>query len=269
MMNVVITGSTRGIGLGMAREFLRRGHDVFISSRGADAVARVVAMLRAEFPQRQVAGQRCDVADFGQVEALWAAAAGAMERVDIWINNAGRDGVKVPFFAIPPEDYVQTVNTNLIGLMNCNRVVIPGMYRQGGGRIFNMEGFGSDGRVRPTIGPYGATKCALRYFTKVLVRDLEGTPVRMCYLSPGMVTTEMLVPPPEKRGKAWERNKRILNILADSVETVTPWLVEEVLKCDRNGGAVRWLTGRKVMWRFFSSLFYQRDVLSAVEQRGA
>lgn len=266
-MNVVITGSTKGIGLGMAREFLRRGHDLFISSRGADAVARVTGELRQEFPQRHIAGLPCDVADYAQVEALWAAAVEALGRVDIWINNAGRDGIKVPFFAIPPEDYVQTVNTNLIGLMNCNRVVIPGMYRQGGGRIFNMEGFGSDGRVRPTIAPYGSTKCALRYFTKALVKELEGTPVKMCYLSPGMVTTEMLVPPPERRTAAWERNKRILNILADNVETVTPWLVEEVLKCDQNGGAVRWLTGRKVMWRFFSSLFYQRDVLSAVEQR--
>jgi len=263
-MNIVITGSTKGIGLGMAREFLARGHDVFISSRSAGAVQKTVSELSAAAPGRKVAGLACDVADYSQVEALWAGAAAALGRIDIWINNAGRDGIKVPFFSIPPDDYVQTVNTNLIGLMNCNRVAIPAMYEQGGGRIFNMEGFGSDGRVRPRVAPYGATKCAVRYFTRALVKELEGTPVKMCFLSPGMVLTEMLVPPPEKRTKAWEQNKKILNILADTVETVTPWLVEEVLKCDRNGGAVRWLTTRKILWRFLAARFRERDVMSQV-----
>ena len=53
-MNIVITGSTKGIGLGMAREFLKRGHDVVISSRRADAVDTTVTELRAEFPDRSV-----------------------------------------------------------------------------------------------------------------------------------------------------------------------------------------------------------------------
>ncbi|MCC5793433.1 MAG: SDR family oxidoreductase [Chromatiales bacterium] len=263
-MNVVITGSSRGIGLGLAREFLRRGHDVCISGRDEDRLGEAASELVREFPGRRIVAQSCDVADFAQSEALWQAAAAALGQIDIWVNNAGRDGAKVPFFGIPPEDYVQTVNTNLVGLMNCCRVVIPAMYAQGGGRIFNMEGFGSDGRIRPRIGPYGATKCALRYFTRVLVKELEGTPVRMCFLSPGMVLTGMLVPPPEKRTPAWQRNRKILNILADRVETVTPFLVEGMLRCERNGDAVRWLTGPKIAWRFASSLFRKRDVLSSV-----
>ena len=261
-MNIVITGSTKGIGLGLAREFLMRGHDVVVSSRGRAAVEQAVAELSAAFPARRIVGQACDVADYAQVQALWDAAAQGLGRVDIWINNAGRDGIKVPFFMIPPEDYVQTVNTNLIGLMNCNRVAIPGMYRQGGGRIFNMEGFGSNGQVRPAVAPYGSTKCAVRYFTKALAQELEKTPVKVCYLSPGIVITDMLVPPPDKRGKAWEASKKILNILADTVETVTPFLADGVLACDRNGGAVRWLTSGKIRWRFFANLFRKRDVFS-------
>lgn len=261
-MNIVITGSTKGIGYGMAREFLKRGHDVMISSRRPDAVERSVTDLRAEFPGRTVAGQACDVADYAQVETLWAQAVEHLGSVDKWINNAGRDGSKAPFFALPMEDYTQTVQTNIIGMLNCNRVVVPGMYAQGGGTIWNMEGFGSNGQVRPGASVYGATKYALRYFTKSLAGELENTPVKMCYLSPGVVVTDMLVPPEDQRGEGWEQVKKILNVLADTVDTVTPYLVEGMLNSTKNGDAVRWLTGTKVSWRFFKNRFVKRDIFT-------
>ena len=260
-MHVVITGSTRGIGLGMAREFLKRGHDVVVSSRGSAAVERAVAGLRAEFPGREVVGKVCDVADYAQVQALWAAAVAGLGSVDIWVNNAGRDGVKVPFFMIPPDDYVKTINTNLVGLMNCARVAIPAMYKQGTGMIWNMEGFGSNGAVRPGIGVYGTTKYGLHYFTRALILELKKTPVSIGYLSPGIVVTDLLVPPPERRDENWERSKKILNILADTVETVTPFLVDGMVRAHgKHGAAVRWLTGGKIRGRFFMSIFRKRDV---------
>ena len=261
-MNIVITGSTKGIGHGMAREFLKRGHNVMVSSRRADAVEQAVTDLNGEFPDRTVLGRPCDVAEFDQVEILWDAAADGFGRVDIWINNAGRDGLKMPFFALPKEDYLLTVQTNIVGLLNCNRAVIPAMYKQGGGTIWNMEGFGSNGQTRMGASVYGTTKIAVRYFTKSVSAELEGTPVKMCYLSPGIVVTDMLVPPPEQRGEGWEQVKKILNILADTVETVTPFLVDGILATDRNGAAVRWLTKPKVWWRFFSSRFRKRDIFT-------
>ena len=261
-MNVVITGSTKGIGYGMAREFLKRGHDVMISSRRADAVAQAVADLSGEFPDRLILGQPCDIGAYDQVEALWTAATDGFDHVDIWINNAGRDSLKKPFFAIPKEDYMQAIHANIVGLLHCNRVVIPGMYKQGGGKIFNMEGFGSNGMTRMGLSIYGTTKCALTYFTRSVSKELEGTPVKLCFLSPGMVVTDMLVPPPEERGPAWEQVKKILNILADTVETVTPFLVEGILAVDKNGAAVRWLTRPKVIWRFISSRFRKRDIFT-------
>jgi NAD(P)-dependent dehydrogenase (short-subunit alcohol dehydrogenase family) len=259
-MNVVVTGSTKGIGHGMAREFLKRGHAVMVSSRGAPAVDAAVADLRREFPQGQVAGHPCDVGEYAQVQSLWDASVAAFGRVDIWVNNAGRDGKKVPFFMVPPGDFKATVTTNLIGLMNCNRVCITGMYKQKSGWIWNMEGFGSNGQVRPTVAPYGSTKYALRYFTKALVQELKGTPIKVGFLSPGIVVTDLLVPPPEQRGERWQQSKKILNILADTVETVTPFLVEGMLNARESGAAVRWLTDGKVRWRFFKALFVKRDV---------
>ena len=72
----------------------------------------------------------------------------------------------------------------------------------------------------------------------------------------------MLVPPPDKRGEQWEQVKKILNVLADTVETVTPFLVEGMLKADKNGAAVRWLTKGKIRRRFFMNRFKKRDVFS-------
>jgi NAD(P)-dependent dehydrogenase (short-subunit alcohol dehydrogenase family) len=259
-MNVVITGSTRGIGFGLAREFLRRGHAVMVSSRGRDQVEKSLTALRQEFPGAKIAGQACDVGELAQVQALWDAAVAAFGKVDIWVNNAGRDCPKVPFFMVPPEDMKATITTNLIGLMNCNRVCMTGMYKQKGGWIWNMEGFGSNGAVRPTAAVYGSTKYAVRYFTKAMAQELANTPVKVGYLSPGMVVTDMLVPPPAKRGPGWEQTKKILNVLADTVDTVTPYLVEGMLNARENGAAVRWLTEGKVRWRFIKSRFQKRDL---------
>ncbi len=261
-MNIVITGSTKGIGFGMARQFLMRGHDVMISSRHIEAVNQAVAKFGKEFPQRNIGGQACDVSEYDDVQTLWDRSVEVLGPVDIWVNNAGRDGLKVPFFAMPKADYLQTIRTNVIGLMHCNRVVIPGMYAQGGGTIWNMEGFGSNGQTRPGASVYGATKYALKYFTKSLAEELKDTPVKMCYLSPGVVVTDMLVPPPDKRGEAWEQVKKILNVLADTVDTVTPFLVEGMLNATENGTAVRWLTQRKIRWRFFVNIFKKRDIFT-------
>ncbi len=259
-MNIVITGSTRGIGLGMAQEFLKRSHNVMISSRNLNAVNKTVVDLRARYPSQSIAGSPVDVSDYDQVQRLWDESIKALKTVDMWVNNAGTDTTNAMFGKLPPEDIATTVNTNLLGLMNCNRVAIPGMDKQGGGWIFNMEGFGSDGRVLAKKGPYGATKYAVRYFTKSMVRECENTPVNVGYLSPGIVVTDLLVPPPGERGEQWEQTKQVLNILADTVDTVTPFLVEGMLAADKNGTAVRWLTTGKIAGRFLMSRFRRRDV---------
>jgi short-subunit dehydrogenase len=235
-----------------------------ISSRRRDAVERVVATLRREFPGPKIAGEPCDVAQLEQVQALWDRGVAELGSIDIWVNNAARDTTKAPFFAVPVNDIVETVSTNLIGLMFCNRVAINGMYKQKGGWIWNMEGFGSNGQVRPTISVYGSTKYAVRYFTKAMVMELAKTPVKVGYLSPGIVLTDMLIPPPEQRGKRWEESKKILNILADTVETVTPYLVEGMLNAKESGAAVRWLTGPKVSARFLLARFRKRDVFTPI-----
>jgi len=262
-MNIVITGSTQGIGLGLAREFLRRGHDVMISSRRQPLVDEVVTELRAEHPARKVVGCVCDVGVYADDQRLWDTAVAELGAVDIWVNNAGTEVGKAMLFMQDPDSIAATIQTNLTGMMYCNQVAIKGMYSQpDGGKIFNMEGFGSNGMVRPAVSVYGSTKCALRHFTKSMVAELKGTAVKVCYLSPGIVITDLLVPEPDQRDEGWEQAKKILNLLADTVETVTPFLVDGMLNAKEGGDAVRWLTPGKIIRRKCMDIFRKRDVFS-------
>ena len=88
MKTVVVTGSTRGIGHGLADAFLARGCCVVVSSRRPDAVEAAVTGLSAKHEPQRVFGQPCDVRRFEQVQALWDAARARFGSVQIWINNA-------------------------------------------------------------------------------------------------------------------------------------------------------------------------------------
>jgi NAD(P)-dependent dehydrogenase (short-subunit alcohol dehydrogenase family) len=270
-MNIVITGSTRGIGLGLAREFLSRGHSVMVSGRHEEAVRQTVAGLSDAFPANKIHGHACDVDREAEVEALWNEAARVFESVDIWINNAGRNNPKQRLHMMELAEFEGTLHTNLMGMINGSVIALRGMLKQGSGWIFNMEGFGSEGMIGIDQVPYGLSKYGLRYFTKALVKTMKGSPVKVGYLSPGIVTTEMAVPRRENRGEFFDNNKKFLNIMADHVETVTPWLVEKILKaCARpngNGIAIRWMSLPRAAGRLIGSLFRKRRVIEEAMER--
>lgn len=142
------------------------------------------------------------------------------------------------------------------------------MVERGAGQVWNMEGFGSDGMSQSGLAPYGATKRAVNYLNTALRKDAAGTGVQICTLSPGIVITDLLLADTETSGPEWERIKRIYNILADKVETVTPWLVDGVLKADRDGARVMWLTGPKIGWRFMTAGFRKRDLFAGMGLQG-
>lgn len=258
---VVITGSTRGIGLGMADEFLRRGCGVVISGRSRAGVDQAVQSLQEHYPAARVLGQPCDVQDPGQIEALWAGAVDIFGQVDIWINNAGLANHRSNSWQQPPEAIAGVIDTNLRGVVYGSRTALRGMLAQGFGALYNMEGLGSDGRRVPGLNLYGTTKYAVRYFTEGLIEETRDTPVLVGELSPGMVLTDMLIGEAARQRPDWERQKSILNILTDKVETVTPWLVEQILANQKHGARLAWLTRGKIFRRFLSAPFRPRNVI--------
>jgi NAD(P)-dependent dehydrogenase (short-subunit alcohol dehydrogenase family) len=261
---LVVTGSTRGIGRGLAREFLQRGHKVVVTGRSQASVDRALAQLR---PLGDVLGQPCDVRSRDDLQQLWDAAVARFGRVDIWINNAALAPNYQLLADIPGDEIAATVDTNLSGTIYGCQVALRGMLAQGGGKIYTFEGFGSDGRTNPGLAIYGATKRAIRYVTESLAKEYADSSVLIASLSPGMVPTDLLIYSSRAQDPAkWERSKRIMNMLGDKVETVTPWLAEQALANTRNGATIAWLTPARAFKRFLLPSYRKRNIVDEYER---
>ncbi len=259
---VVVTGSTRGIGYGLASEFLKAGCNVVVCGRSQESTDEAVVKLVQAYAPERVCGRACDVRSIVQVQALWDSACRQFGHVDIWINNAGLGTDQRDLWTHSEEEMAAVVDTNIIGTLHGAKIAISGMLEQGFGAVYNMEGLGSDGRRVKGLTLYGTTKRAVRYLTEGLVIEIKGTPVLVGRLSPGMVTTDFLVGRYDQSSKEWEQAKRMFNILADRVETVTPWLAGKVLANTKHGATFQWLSFPKILWRFLSAPFFKRDVVS-------
>jgi short-subunit dehydrogenase len=263
MPSIVITGSSQGIGLGLAREFLKRNCRVAISARGAERLEAVKKQLADEYGHDAVLSVPCDVADLNQVRLLWDAAARSFGGVDIWINNAGIINTSKPYWELDPAEIEAVVRTNMLGVMYGSYVAFQGMLAQGHGQIYNLEGMGSNDNMRPGFTVYGTTKRALRYFTESLVKESGAMPVQVGTLGPGIVVTDFLIDNMKKMpGEEYARVRMIYNIIADKVETVTPFLVENILSNTVTGAKIDWLTDEKAAERFNSDEYTSRDLLA-------
>ncbi len=270
MQTVVITGSTQGLGMGYAREFLRRGHNVVLSGRSAERVAAAVQLLRGEFPaaSAQIAGAACDVADLDAVQGLWDAAVAAFGRVDIWLNNAGYARTGARFADNTPAEIEAMVRANVIGSINAAQVAIAGMKRQRGGRLYlTLGGGGASGRVVPGMTVYSTTKRAVKYLADCLVkerREAHDESILIGTISPGINITEgmlreMRSVPAAQRARALKQ----LNFIGEHVETTTPWIVERILADRKQGNDITWLTTGRLARRALSMMFgARRDIIS-------
>lgn len=265
MKVIVITGSTRGIGYGLAESFLARGCAVVISGRTPDTVAEAVTKLQTDFATHQVFGVSCDVTDYDQVQHLWDESVKHFGQIDVWINNAGLSGPQKPLWEQSPHMAHTVINTNLVGVIYGTKVAMTGMLEQGIGAIYSMEGMGSDGRMREGLTLYGMSKCGLRYFNEAVAKEAKDTPILIGALHPGMVATDLILNDYRGKPEEWEKVKKIFNIIADRVETVTPWLADKVLSNQKNGVRFKWSSNLKLMVRFITAPFNKRDIFYDME----
>jgi NAD(P)-dependent dehydrogenase (short-subunit alcohol dehydrogenase family) len=255
---VVVTGGTRGIGRGLVEAFLDRGCAVALCGRSASSVDAALAGLRG----RSVTGVVADVSDEAAMQKLWDEAVSTFGRVDVWINNAGVSAPRGQVQDLDLQHVRDAIDTNLLGTIAGSAVALRGFLAQGSGQLWNMEGFGSNGQRAPGLAVYGASKRAVTYFTRALLKDTKGTPVQVGLLSPGIVATDLLTGDYDGQPEQLAKAKRIFNILGDRVETVTPWLADKVLATRRTGAHVQWLTKPKAFGRFATAGFRKRDIFA-------
>ncbi|NKB46102.1 MAG: SDR family NAD(P)-dependent oxidoreductase [Alphaproteobacteria bacterium] len=260
----VITGSTRGISLGLAREFLKRGHSVVVSGRSQSAVDAALASLSGDVSgEARATGQPCDVGDLAQVQTLWDKAIAEFGHVDYWINNAGLIHSYTNITELPPEDFPRIIQTNLTGVIHGTQVATVGMGAQDdGGWIYNMEGFGSDGMTRPGLTLYGTTKRAITYFTASAIKEAKGTNVKIGFHNPGIVMTDLGMGDTKELPKEERRKKKFLMLIGDTVEDVTTFLVSRVLSNSKHGKRIAWMTPLKLLGRVLVSPFHKRDPMT-------
>jgi NAD(P)-dependent dehydrogenase (short-subunit alcohol dehydrogenase family) len=260
MKRIVITGSSRGIGRGLAENFLRHGCAVALNGRNPDTLAQTERELTAEFPEARITACPGDTTRTADLEQLWQTTTDAFGGVDVWIHNAGVGHPMQPVWELPETVVNRVVDVDYRGTLLAVRVAITGMLEQGHGHVYLMEGFGSNGRIRAGLAVYGSAKYAVRYLTRSLAAELKGRPVKVSALSPGMVITDFITEQYEGREEELERVKPIFNTIADRVETVTPWLVDRVLANTRSGNTINWLTGPKLFARFAFGWMRKRDL---------
>ena len=268
--NVVITGSTQGLGFGYASEFLKRGHNVVVSGRTQAGVEAALERLAADPAAGggRVIGVACEVSRMQDVQDLWDHAVAAFGRVDIWLNNAGYARTGVAFIDNTPAQIEAMVRANVIGSINAAQVAVAGMARQGGGQLYlTLGGGGASGRVVPGMAVYSTTKRAVKYLAGALVkerREARDDSIRIGTISPGVNVTEGLLReiralPAAARARALKQ----LEFIGEHVGTTTPWIVERILASTRQGDDITWLTNSRLLGRAFSTLFgRKRNLLS-------
>ncbi len=179
-----VTGSTRGIGLAIARAMHAAGAKVAIVGRDAGR-ARAVA---AELGERTT-GVGCDVAVAEQVDAALAAAESALGPIDLLVNNAGltRDNI---LLRLTDADWDAVLDANLKGAFHTTRAVIKGMMKRRSGRIINVTSIvglvGNKGQAN-----YAASKAGLIGFTKSVAKEYAGRGILANCIAPGYIDTDM------------------------------------------------------------------------------
>ncbi|MET8974855.1 SDR family oxidoreductase [Streptomyces sp. NPDC004539] len=249
MTVIVITGGSRGIGLGLARAFTARGCRVVLCGRDEGTVRTA-----AEAAGPEALGVRADVTSRADVGRLWEEAVERFGRVDHWINNAGVALAPRLLHDVPEDEVRRLVDVNLMGAINGCAVAVDRMLGQGGGFVWNMVGFGSNGRISRGMAPYGSTKRALAYLHETLTLEAKGTPVRIGLLSPGLVVTELVADNDLRSDLRGRRQQVYYKVLSDPLDVVAPWLAARILAATRNGTRAERLTGPKACGRLASAL---------------
>jgi 3-oxoacyl-[acyl-carrier protein] reductase len=185
-----VTGSTRGIGLAIARTLHAAGARVAVVGRALERARAVAAELG-----EGAAGVGCDVTSAGEVQAAVAAAEQALGPIDILVNNAGltRDNI---LLRLTDEDWDVVLDANLKGAFHTTRAVIKGMMKRRAGRIVNISSVvgltGNKGQAN-----YAASKAGLIGFTKSVAREYASRGVLANCVAPGFIATDMTAALPD------------------------------------------------------------------------
>ncbi|HEX7426188.1 MAG TPA: SDR family oxidoreductase [Mycobacterium sp.] len=184
----LVSGSSRGIGLALAKGLLQAGSRVIIHGRNIDQV-KTTALFLAEETGGETAVSTFDVTDQDAVDRGIADIEQQWGTPDILVNNAGIQR-RAPFTEFTLQDWNDLVATNLTSAFLVSQRVARGMVHRGSGKIINIGSVQSQ-LARPGIAPYSATKGGIVMLTRGLCADLGPHGIQANALAPGYFETEL------------------------------------------------------------------------------
>ncbi len=185
---VFITGASAGIGAATAVAFARLGAKLLLCARRLDLLEAMDTELR-DAGASDVYSFALDVQQRASVAAELSKLPKAWNEIDVLVNNAGLSRGLTKMYDDAIEDWEEMIDTNIKGLLYITRAVVPGMVERGRGHVINLGSIAGH-MAYPNGGVYCATKAAERFLSDGLRIDLNGTPVRVTSIDPGMVETD-------------------------------------------------------------------------------
>ncbi|WP_047547935.1 SDR family NAD(P)-dependent oxidoreductase [Psychroserpens sp. Hel_I_66] len=181
--NIIITGTSRGIGFELVHLFANQGHNVLALSRNAKPVSNLNFDNISSF-----AFDLCEVNDYEKVEQFIK---DEFKHVDILINNAGML-VNKPFGETTFKDFAKIYETNVFGVAEMTRIVLPFMQKDG--HVITISSMGGiQGSMKfPGLAAYSSSKGAVITLTELLAEEYKETGPQFNVLALGAVQTEML-----------------------------------------------------------------------------
>ena len=183
MKNIIITGTSRGIGFEMVKLFSDAGHNVLALSRNSKPIS--------DLKLKNVTALEFDIVNESEILKLSAYLQTGMKSVDVLINNAGFL-VNKPFAEITSEEFKRCYDVNVFGVASLMRTVLPFMKKSG--HIVNISSIGGvQGSVKfPGLSAYSSSKGAIITLTELLAEEYKETGPSFNVLALGSVQTEML-----------------------------------------------------------------------------
>ncbi len=188
---VFITGASSGIGRSCVTAFAQQEARLLLAARRRRRLDDLAGELKEEFPV-QVHVLELDVRNQAAVERAVAGLPEDWSAIEVLVNNAGLSRGLDKLHEGKLEDWEEMIDTNIKGLLYVSRAVIPGMVKRERGHIINIGSIaGHEVYVGGNV--YCATKFAVRALSKGMRLDLNGTPIRVSEVAPGLVETEFSI----------------------------------------------------------------------------
>ena len=191
----LVTGSSRGIGRGIAKDLASRGATVVVNYRSSAAEAEAVVEEIREGDGAAIAAQ-ADVSDLEDVEAMHREIHDNVGSIDVLVNNAGIT-VDKKFENMTREDWDRVIDVNLGGVYNCTKTFFDDIKASEHGRLINISSVvGQQGNYGQAN--YATTKSGLFGFTRTLALEMASTGSTANCIAPGFVRTDMLDEVPQR-----------------------------------------------------------------------